>query len=93
MTRSPFYGACQFAPLQDVAQVHFGGEPYPITSGLGDIFTDLLGRQTKRTDLGGKSRRSTNLTSGGTEGAVRILVSPTFHAQRVCEAGRQVGVP
>lgn len=72
--------ACQFAPFQDVAQVRFGNEPYPVAGGLGDIFTDLLGRQTQRTDLGGKSRRSTNLTSGGTEGAVRILVSRVFHA-------------
>jgi len=27
-------------------------ETFPVTSGLGDIFTDLLGRETKRTDLG-----------------------------------------
>lgn len=93
VTRSPFCMACQFAPFQDVAQVRFGDEPYPVTGGLGNIFTDFLGRQTQRTDLGGKSRRSTNLTSGGTEGAVRILVSQVFHAQTVAKAGRQVGDP
>jgi len=26
---------------------------FPVSSGLGDIFTDLLGGETKRTDLGG----------------------------------------
>jgi hypothetical protein len=29
-------------------------ETLPVTSGLGDIFTDLLGRKTERTDLGGE---------------------------------------
>lgn len=29
--------------------------------------TNLLGRQTQRTDLGGKCRLSSNLTTGGTE--------------------------
>ena len=40
---------------------------YPVASGLGDVLTNLLGRETKRTDLGGKSGRSTNFTTGGTE--------------------------
>lgn len=39
----------------------------PVAGGLGDIFTDLLGRETKRTDLGGKSGRGTDLTTSGTE--------------------------
>lgn len=39
----------------------------PVTSGLGNVFTDLLGRKTKRTNLGGERRRGTNLTTGGTE--------------------------
>ena len=30
--------------------------PYPVTGSLGDIFTDLLWRQTKRTDLWRKGR-------------------------------------
>lgn len=31
------------------------------------LLTNLLGRQTQRTDLGGKCRLSTNLTTGGTK--------------------------
>lgn len=42
-------------------------ETLPVTSGLGNVFTDLLGRETKRTNLGGKRRRGTDLTTGGTE--------------------------
>lgn len=42
-------------------------ETLPVTSGLGNVFTDLLGGKTKRTDLGGKSRGGTNLTTGGSE--------------------------
>jgi len=42
-------------------------ETFPVTSGLGDIFTDLLGGETKRTDLRGKSRRCTNFTTSGTK--------------------------
>lgn len=42
-------------------------ETLPVAGGLGDVLTDLLGRETKRTDLGGKRRRGTNLTTGGTE--------------------------
>lgn len=44
---------------------------YPVTSRLRDIFSDLLGRETKRTDLGGKSGRSTDLTTGSPEVAVK----------------------
>lgn len=39
----------------------------PVTSGLGDIFTDLLGGETKRTDLRSESRRGTDLTTSGAE--------------------------
>jgi hypothetical protein len=42
-------------------------ETFPVTGSLGNIFTNFLGRQTQRTDLGGKCRLSTNLTTGGTE--------------------------
>jgi hypothetical protein len=45
--------------------------PYPVASRLRDIFTDLLGRETQRTDLGGKRRRGTNLTTGCPEVAAR----------------------
>jgi hypothetical protein len=39
----------------------------PVLGGLGDVITDLLGRQTKGTDLGGKGGRGTNFTTHGTE--------------------------
>lgn len=42
-------------------------ETFPVTGSLGDIFTNLLGGETKRTDLRSKGRRGTNLTTGGTE--------------------------
>lgn len=48
-------------------------EALPVASSLGDVFTNFLGRQTQRTDLGGKSGRGTNLTSGGTEVAISII--------------------
>jgi len=44
-----------------------GSCAYPVTGGLRDIFTDLLGRETERTDLGGERGRSTDLASGGAE--------------------------
>lgn len=40
---------------------------YPIASGLGNIFTDLLRRQTERTNLGGEGSRSTNFTTSGSQ--------------------------
>lgn len=43
---------------------------YPVTSRLGDIFTNFLGRKTQGTNLGRKGGRGTDLTSGGTEVAV-----------------------
>lgn len=43
------------------------GDAYPVASGLGNVFTDLLGGETKRTNLRSQSRRGTNLTTGGTE--------------------------
>jgi hypothetical protein len=48
-------------------QLDSDAQTLPVTGSLGDIFTDLLGRETERTDLGGKSGRGTNLTTGGTE--------------------------
>jgi hypothetical protein len=49
-------------------------ETLPVASGLGNIFTDLLGRKTERTDLGRKGGRGTDLTSGGTEVDNLLLV-------------------
>lgn len=52
-------------------QVQAGGEySYPVAGSLGDVLSDLLGRQTQRTDLGGKSGRGTDLTTGGAEVAI-----------------------
>jgi hypothetical protein len=42
-------------------------ETLPVGSTLGDIFSDLLGGETERTDLGGEGTGSTNLT-GRNEG-------------------------
>lgn len=44
---------------------------YPVASGLSNVFTDLLGRQTQRTDLRSESRRSTDLTTSGAEVATK----------------------
>lgn len=48
-------------------QLNSDSETLPVTSGLGDIFTDLLGGETEGTDLGGQSGRGTDLTSDGSE--------------------------
>jgi hypothetical protein len=56
--------------------------PYPVTSGLGDIFTDLLGRETKRTDLGGKGRRGADLTTGRAQVAVNRSSVVVFQPSR-----------
>lgn len=39
----------------------------PILSGLGNIFTDLLGGETERTDLRGEGRSSTNFSTDASE--------------------------
>lgn len=51
---------------------------YPVASRLSDVFSDLLGRETKRTNLGSQSGRCTNLATSGTEVAIIILVSRTM---------------
>ena len=38
---------------------------YPVAGGLCNIFTDLLGRETKRTDLGSECGRRSDLTASG----------------------------
>ena len=43
---------------------------YPVTSGLSNIFSDLLWWKTERTNLWCKCWRSTNFTTGGTEVAI-----------------------
>ena len=51
---------------------------YPITGCLRNIFTDLLWRKTKRTDLWRKSRRSTDFTSSGSKMNDLLLVGIEF---------------
>lgn len=68
-------------------------ETLPVTSGLGDIFTDLLGRKTERTDLGRKGGRGTDLTSGGTEVNDLLLVGIELGSFAIsyqhCRTGRE----
>lgn len=55
---------------------------YPVTSRLGDIFTNLLGRQTERTDLGGQSRLGSDFTTGHPQVAARKVVSIASESAR-----------
>lgn len=48
-------------------QAHCDAQPFPVSGVLGDIFTNLLGRQTKGTDLGGQSRLGSDLTTSHTQ--------------------------
>lgn len=59
--------------------VRQGGGSYPVASRLGDIFTNFLGGETQRTDLGGKRGRGTDLTSSGEEVAVSSMSATNFH--------------
>ena len=66
-------------------------ETLPVASGLGDIFTDLLGRKTERTDLGRKGGRGTDLTSGGTEVDNLLLVGIELGSFTIISALSQGG--
>ena len=44
--------------------------PYPVAGCFGNIFTDLLGRETKRTNLWREGGRGTNFTTSGPQVAV-----------------------
>jgi hypothetical protein len=55
-------------------EAHLGGA-YPVASGLGDIFSDLLRRQTEGTNLGSQSGRGANFSASRAEGAVIRAVS------------------
>ena len=46
---------------------HVYCDPYPVTSVLGNIFTNLLGRQTERTDLGSQNGLGSDLTTSHTQ--------------------------
>lgn len=48
-------------------ELHGDAKTLPVASGLGDIFTDLLGRETEGTNLGGEGGRGTDFTTGGTK--------------------------
>ena len=51
-------------PVLD-GELHSDLETLPVLSGLGDVVTDLLWRQTQRTDLGGKGGGGSDLTTDG----------------------------
>lgn len=55
-------------------QAHGDTETLPVTSVLGDIFTNLLGRQTEGTDLGGQSGLGTDFTTSHTQVAKKELL-------------------
>ena len=42
-------------------------EALPVLSGLGNVFTDLLGRQTQRSDLGSQSRGRSNFPTNASQ--------------------------
>ena len=48
---------------------------YPVTGVLGDVFTNLLGRQTERTDLGSQSRLGSDLTTSHSQVTIDRLAS------------------
>lgn len=53
--------------------------PYPVASGLGNVFSDLLGGETQRTDLWSKGRGGTDLTTSGAEVAAKCQ----FHGVQI----------
>ena len=57
--------------------------PYPVTGGLGNIFTNLLGRQTERTDLGGQSRLGSDLTTSGPQVAIGEEIVSICDTERI----------
>ena len=52
-----------------------GEKTHPVTSGFRNIFSDLLGRETERADLGSESGRRPDLTASGAEVAVEVSLS------------------
>merc|ERR1719431_1470269 len=55
------HGDCGL-PVLDL-QLNSYLQAFPVLGGLGDVVTDLLGRQTERTDLGSEGRSSSHLSS------------------------------
>lgn len=49
------------------SQLNGNAQTLPVLGSLGNVLTNLLGRQTQRTNLRGKCRRSTNLTTSSAE--------------------------
>ena len=74
VTRRPFYSS-EDEPLVLYRSLSVLGCPYPVTSVLGNIFTDLLGGQTERTNLGGQSRLGTDLTTSHSQVAMKLLAA------------------
>jgi len=61
--KTPELAICALARIEFVI-------PYPVASVLGNVFTNLLGRQTKGTDLRSQSRLGSDLTTSHTEVAI-----------------------
>jgi hypothetical protein len=53
---------------------------YPVTSSLGDIFTDFLGGETQGTDLGGQRGGGTYFTTSCTEATAEKKKRPQLLA-------------
>jgi hypothetical protein len=57
----------------------------PVLGGLHDVLTDLLGVQTKGTDLGGKGGRSGHLATDGTDDDGDLLAGVELRGHAVAE--------
>ena len=58
---------------------------YPVTGVLGDVFTNLLGRQTERTDLGSQSRLGSDLTTSHSQVTMNAVSFIVAHCLRQSE--------
>jgi len=76
VTRRPFYKIISIFLAQQRIQ-----KSYPVTGSLGNVFSDLLGRETQRTNLGSKSRGGTDLTTSGAEVAITCQLRVDQKAQ------------
>ena len=54
-------------------ELHGNAQALPCSGRLGDIFSDLLGGKTQRTDLGSEGGRGTDLTTSGKEVAEKSI--------------------
>lgn len=78
VTRRPFY--LLISPVRTVTNAISSGysKTYPVTSGLRNIFTDLLGRKTEWTNLGSEGRLGTDFTTSGPKVTIERAIVSTF---------------